>query len=425
MLDPVSLIDRSYNYKTLLWMVTGIIVAFFLWAGFTSIPQQVHGLGRVIPSGKVRSIQHLEGGIVSEIHTAEGKKVEVNDVLFTIINKRAEAELGEASIALDYLKIKKLRLEAEMALATEFKLPDDLQKKYPEIAVSEIKLFNSRNEQFTEKMSGLDEKFKQKLLKLGELTNTVKNLKQEADVADQQLAIKTRLRNNGAISESQYLETQSMVKNFITQIQRAQSEIPITNAELAETKNLIEETKKIRQSEVAEEANEVNLDIKRQTERITANKDQVDRTVIYSPVKGIVNKIYVNTIGGVIAPGSVLAEIIPIGETLVVEGRIATNDRGKIWLGLPVVIKVTAYDYSTFGGIKGELTHISADSFVDNKNNEFYQVRVTLDADKLADNKPIYPGMTVNLNILSSNVSVLRSILKPLWNIKDEAMRER
>lgn len=425
MLDPVSLIDRSYNYKTLLWLVVGIIVAFFLWAGLTTIPQQVHGTGRVIPSGKVRSIQHLEGGIVSEIHTAEGKKVNAGDVLFTIINKRAEAELGEASIGLDYLKIKKLRLEAEMALAPEFTLPPELMKKYPEIAISEKKLFDSRNEQFNEKMSGLEERLKQKLLKMSELTNTVRNLKQEAAVADQQLAIKTRLRNNGAISESQYLETQSMVKNFITQIQRTQADIPITQAELAETKNLIEETKKTRQSDVAQEANDVNLDIKRQTERITANKDQVDRTVITSPVKGIVNKIYVNTIGGVVAPGSVLAEVIPIGETLVVEGKIATNDRGKIWLGLPVVMKVTAYDYSTFGGIKGELTHISADSFIDNRNNEFYQVRVTLDADKLSDSEPIYPGMTVNLNIVSSKVSVLRSILKPLWNIKDEAMRER
>lgn len=425
MLDPVSLIDRSYNYKTLMWLVVGIIVAFFLWAGLTSIPQQVHGLGRVIPSGKVRSIQHLEGGIVSEIHTSEGKKVDADDVLFTIINKRAEAELGEAAIALDYLKIKKMRLNAESTQAVEFTIPEDIEEKYPDIAISEMKLFNSRNEQFNEKMRGLEERLKQKLLKMSELANTVRNLKQEAAVADQQLAIKTRLRNNGAISESQYLETQSQVKNFATQIQRTQSEIPITNAELAETKNLIEETKKMRQSELAEEANEVNLDIKRQTERITANKDQVDRTVITSPIKGIVNKIYVNTIGGVIAPGSVLAEIIPVGETLVVEGRIATNDRGKIWIGLPVVIKVTAYDYSTYGGINGELTHISADSFVDNKNNEFYQVRVTLDGDKLTEDKPIYPGMTVNLNILSTKVSVLRSILKPLWNIKDEAMRER
>ena len=425
MLDPVSLIDRSYNYKTVLWLISGIIIAFFLWAGFTSIPQQVHGMGRVIPSGKMRSIQHLEGGIVSEIHTSEGKKVKKGDILFTIINKRAEAELGEAAIALDYLKIKKMRLEAEMANEQTLDLPDAIEAKHAEITASELSLFNSRNEQFNEKMHGLDERFKQKLLKLRELNNTVSNLKQEAAVADQQLAIKTRLRNNGAISESQYLETQSQVKNFITQIQRTQADIPITNAELAETKNLIEETKKIRQSEIAEELNGVNLDIKRQSERITANRDQVDRTVINSPVNGIINKLYINTVGGVIAPGSVMAEIIPIGETLVVEGRIATNDRGKIWLGLPVVIKITAYDYSTYGGAKGELTHISADSFVDNKNNEFYQVRVTLDSDKLAQDKPIYPGMTVNLNILSTNVSVLRSILKPLWNIKDEAMRER
>ncbi len=417
--------DEKNEYRLTLWLVVAIMTVFLAWASFTQINQQVHGSGRVIPAGKMRSIQHLEGGIITDIHVQEGETVDAGTTLFSITNKRAVSERNETEIDRDALRLRQQRLEAEMSGASTLILDEALTAKYPDFAATEIHLFNSRRQEFTEKMSGLQERHKQKILKLGEISTTLANVKKEADIAQQQLDIKTKLRNTGAISQSQFLDAQSTVSNFNTQIARGQAEYPITKAELAETQNLIDETRKTRQSEIAQELNDVNIEIKRQTERFSANTDQVDRTTITTPVKGIVNKIYINTIGGVVKPGEPVADIIPLDEKLIIEGRVSTKDRGKIWLGLPVIVKVSAYDFSNYGGVDGKLSYISADSFMDNKNNEYYQVRVTLDSTGLRGGKPILPGMTVDLNILADKISVLRALFKPIFDIKDNALTEK
>lgn len=423
--DPVDMMDDAYAYKTWLWLVSGIIVAFFLWAGLTEINQQVRGDGRVITSGKMRTIQHLEGGIVNDINVKEGQRVEQGQVLFVVTNQRAVADLAETDLNVDTQTIRKARLMAELEEKDEVVFDPELEKRHPEIAATERNIFNAQRQEFKQKIMGLQERYKQKVLKLNELGTTVRNLEQEASVADRQLQIKKKLRASGAISESQYLESESLVKSFTTQVSRSKNEIPITRAELAEIENLIEETRKTKQSQVGEDLNQVNVEINRQNERGSASRDQVSRTTITSPVKGIVNKVYVNTIGGVVKPGEVVADIIPLDEALIVEGRIGTKDRGKVWVGLPVVAKISAYDYSVYGGIKGELSYVSADSFIDNKGGEFYQVRVTLDSDKIGVGKEIYPGMTVDMNILAGKISVLRAILKPIMDIKDNALTEK
>jgi len=425
MRDPVSLLDKTYNYKLTLWLSVGIFLAFIVWASLTEINQQVHGAGRVIPSGKIRQIQHLEGGIITSIDVSEGQTVKAGDTLFSITNKRAEADSNELQISIGALKLRKIRLTAEMNGAPSVTFDPELEKKHPDIAATERSIFESGKMEFDKKIDGLQQRQKQKVLRLGELATTVENLKREASVAKQQLAIRTKLRNSGAISQSQYLETESQVRSFQTQISRTEADIPITRAELAEIQNLIDETRKTRQTQAAEELNKADLDINRQLQRAMASRDQVDRTVITSPVDGVVNKVYVNTIGGVVKPGETVADVIPVGEKLLIEGRISTKDRGKIWLGLPVIAKISAYDYSIFGGLNGELSYISADSFVDNRNNEYYQVRVTVDATALKSGKPILPGMTADLNILAGKISVLKAIFKPFWNIKDNALTEK
>lgn len=421
----INMDDEKNEYRFTLWLVVGIMTAFLAWASFTQINQQVHGTGRVIPAGKMRSIQHLEGGIITDIHVQEGETVEAGTKLFSITNQRAVSERNETAIDRDALLLRKQRLEAELAGKDVVEFDPDLAAKYADFAATEKQIFSSRRLEFNEKMSGLQERHKQKVLKLGEISTTLSNVKKEAAIAQQQLDIKTKLRNTGAISQSQYLDAQSLVSGFNTQIARSQAEYPITKAELAETQNLIDETRKTRQSQIAQELNDVNIDIKRQTERFSASTDQVDRGTITTPVKGIVNKLYINTIGGVVKPGDPVADIIPLDEKLVVEGRISTKDRGKVWLGLPVIVKITAYDFSMYGGVEGKLSYISADSFVDNKGGEYYQVRVTLDSSELRQSKPIMPGMTVELNILADKVSVLRAIFKPVFDLKDNALTEK
>lgn len=416
--------DKHWRYRPLLLLVVLFVGVFLYWAAVTEIDQQVRAMGRVIPAGKTKAIQHLEGGIVEAILVEEGQKVSPDEVLFYIANKDAEAELKELKIGLKALEIKQARLQAEMKGDGE--LPDFSEHQDPayfEIIESERQLFKSRHAEFSQRVDGLAKRMQQKVFKLDELQSNVKNLHKELQIAQEQLGIQKKLRKTGAVSRSQYLEVESEVKNFLTRIDKIQKEIPITKTELAELVNLLEETKQNWNSTVVEELQSVKLSIKKFYERIQSLNDQVTRTAVRSPINGIINKRYINTIGGVVQPGETLAEMLPIDETLVVEGRIPTDDRGKVWPGLPVVAKITAYDYSIYGGVKGTLTYISANSFIDNQNQEYYQARVTLETNELDEAIVIYPGMTADLNILTGKMSVLHALLRPFWRIRENAMR--
>lgn len=415
---------ETQTYRVLLILVTACLCSFFLWANCTEIDQQVRGTGKIITSGKVRSIQHLEDAIVRDILVKEGQVVDAGEALFKLANTRAEAEMKEIAVASAAMTIKQMRLQAERDEKTELNFPAEMEENNPDIIQTEKNIFRARQQELEEKLSGFKKRMKQKVLKLDDLESTIVNLKKEREIGREQLGIKKRLYRTGAISRSQYLESESTVKNFDTRISKVEKEIPITKSEISEIVNLMEETKQKWKSGIVEELNDVNVDINKLRERIVSYSDAVDRTSLVAPINGIVNKIHVNTIGGVIQSGQVLAEIIPVEENLVVEGQISTQDRGKIWMGLPVAVKITAYDYSIYGSVSGKLTYISADSFVDNQGHSYYQVRVTLDSAMLSEDKPLITGMTVDLNILANKISVLRALLRPLDQIRDNALRE-
>lgn len=422
--DRYKYADVPQGYRPSLIAGFTIIIVFFAWAGLSPIEEHVRGTGRIIPSGKARIIQHLEGGIISSILIREGQSVEEGQTLFTINNKRAESSLNEIQIDLQSLEIRKLRLLAELEDKDELVFTEEQIKNYAAIIESEKQLFESRHQEIVQRLSGLKEKLKQKELRLSELNSQVSNLKKEVAVAREQLSIKESLYKAGATSRSQYLEAQSILNNFNTRIEQVKKEIPIVIAEHTEISNNLQETKQNWISAVNEDLSAVNIDIKKFTERMHGMTDEVQRTAIKSPVKGVVNKIYINTLGGVIQPGAQLAEIIPIDETLIIEGRINTDDRGKIYPGLPVNAKITAYDYTIYGSLKGKLTYISADSLIDQRNQEFYRIRVELESEKLDMDKPVFPGMTADLNIMVGQTTILHAILKPFLQIKENAFRE-
>ncbi len=418
-------IDDNWRYRPVLWLMALCLLSFFVWASVTEINEQVRGIGKIIPAGDVRVIQHLEGGIVAQIVKQEGEPVKKNDVILYISNQRAKSEKEELYIALKSKEIKYQRLQAESEGQDTPVFSNELKEAYPEIIHSEIKLFESRQSELSEKMSGLEKRMRQKVLKLDDLSTTANNLEKELSIAKEQLQIREKLRRTGAISRSQYLETLSDVKNFETRISKTEKEIPIVKSELGEITNLVEETKQNWISDVGEELNTVQVEIKQLKERIRAIEDEVSRTAVRSPVNGIINKLFINTIGGVMQPGDRLAEILPIEDKLVIEGRVATNDRGKIWPNLPVIAKITAYDFTLYGGLKGELVYISPNSFIDNQNNEYYEIRVEIDSPKISEELSVFPGMTAEINILAGKVSVLHAILKPFTQLRQNALREK
>jgi adhesin transport system membrane fusion protein len=417
-------LDKMWNYRPVLWLMAGFVVFFFIWAASVDINQQVRGSGRVIPSGNARYIQHLEGGTIKEILAKEGQEVQKGAPLFYVSNEKIKSQLNELEATLKSLQVKQVRLEAETQglEALDFSnLPDTVEQ---DLIDTEQQLFASRQSERQSKLAGLNDRLKQKVLKLDELETNVKNLRKERNITQEQLTIREKLRKSGAISHSQYLDTKSQLTSFNTKVEKIEKEIPITKTEMAEIVKHVSEVKEGFKAEAGEELNKVILDIKATQERINAATDQVERTSITSPINGIVSQLNINTIGAVVQSGERLAEIVPIDEALVVEGRVSTQDRGKIWEGLPATVQITAYDYTIYGGISGKLTYVSANSFTDRQDQEYYIVRITLDHQNLDGNKRIYPGMIADINIIAGEISVLRALLKPLLRIKGNALRE-
>lgn len=416
--------EQHDTYRTLLFMSVGTVVIFILWALFTNIQMQVKSTGIIVPSGNSRVIQHLEGGILSEILVTEGQEVSAGDVVFQIQNSRAEADLEELRVALGAMDIKRIRLEAETQQLDEVPFTPDMIRQYPEIVSSERNIFMSRKSANDEAMKGLEKQIRQKILKLDELNSTVDKLTKELNVAQEQLRIKTGLREKAAISRAQYLQTVSEVRGFETRINQKRKEIPIVKSEIAEITNRIEEERQDFFSEVGEEMNQVKVDIRKLNERIRSYSDQVDRIAVRAPVDGIVAEVYFNTIGAVVDPGGRLAEIIPVKERLIVEGKVLTKDRGNIWINQPASVNITAYDFSIYGGLEGKLTYISANSFFDQTIGQYYEVEVELNEFELKGKYPLYAGMTAEINFLGEDISILKALLRPLNNIRSNALRE-
>ncbi len=415
--------DFRWQYRPLLWAVIVFILAFFAWAGWSEIDQHVRGMGRIVPDGKARIIQHLEGGIVEKILISEGQKVEKGEIMFMVANTQAKAKLKELAVVMQTLSLKLTRLHAERNNLDTLDFDAEIEAKYPDLSRSERRLFEANNSEFSEKVNGLKGRLRQKKLRENELEAKMSNLQLELENAVKQAEIKEQLYDKGVVSESAFLAVKSEVLKLRTQLNQVEKEIPIIHAESAEIDSRIAEIKQQRRAQVGEEFNEVQTNIKMLNEQISALQDEVLRTAIISPINGIVNKLHINTIGGVSQPGAPLAEVIPVDETLIVEGKISTDDRGKIWLGLPVITKITAYDYTIYGGIDGELSYISADTLREGES-EFYQIRVTLSSDTLKQGKPVFPGMTAELSIVTGKITILHALLKPLWNIQGSALRE-
>lgn len=412
------------RYRLTLALCTFCITAFLIWSAFTTIHLHVRGMGKIIPSGKIRAIQHLEGGIIKKILIKEGQIVKKNDVLFQLENIRAESDMKEVQLELSAMEIKKNRLQAELDLKDKVTFPEIFLTKYTNICTNETQIFNIRKKEFHEKKQVFKKQMNQKVLNLDEMENTVKNIYQEMNIAKQQLSIRARLMKTGAISRSQYLETDSKVKSFITRISKLKKEIPIVKSEISELLSLLEEMKQNWRANIAVELNQTDISAQKLNERIKSYNDTVNRKDVTSPINGIVKTMSVNTIGGVLQPGQVIAEIIPLQETLIVEAHISTEDRGKIWVGLPVIAKITAYDYSVYGGVKGTLSYISADSFIDNQNRQYYLVQIELKNHNIGKDKPLLPGMAVEINILANKISILDAILRPFRKLRDNAIRE-
>lgn len=379
-----AMLDANPLAGASLLLLVAVLATGFLWARSAVLDEVTVGEGKIIPSSRAQVIQSLEGGILAELLVEEGDIVDKDQVLLRIDDTRFGASLRESELRAQALRAAIARLEAEAA-GTAPVFPEDL----PAETVSlEQRLYVSRRRALEES--------------IGALATSLRLAQEELDMT-------APLVTQGAVSEVEVLRLRR---------------------EVNELRGKIEERRNTFRADARAELAEKEAELAALQQIMTAREDQFRRTVVRAPMRGTVKNIEVTTVGGVIQPGTEIMEIVPLEDRLLVEAKIRPKDVAFLHPGLPAKVKITAYDYSIYGGLEGVLEHISADTITDEKTGDtFYRVRVRTDKAFLEDSNgerlPIIPGMTATVEVLTGEKTVLDYILKPVLKVRDRAMRER
>lgn len=405
--------------RTFVVVLSGALVLFFLWSAIMPVDVIVRAEGRIIPAGKAQIVQHLEGGIVRTILVSEGQAVKSDQPLMELSDVRARSDLGQEHSRLDALRGKEARLEAESTGRTEIRLPADL--KDAEVRKTETDAFVARRSRLSEEAKVLRNQAEQKRGDLKETETRRNNQANELEVARRQAAVLEGLRAKGAASQLEVLDSQSRVQRLMSQLSESEASLPRVRASIAEIESRIQESGARFRADATAELAQVRADIEKVRHEINEGTDRLDRSVVKSPVAGYVNKLNVNTIGGVVRPGDTLLEITPTDNRIVLEGKVKPNDRATLRSGQPARVRVGAFDYATYGVLDGRVTEVSADTIVDERGERFYRVRV--DAPTSGDLLPL-PGMTAQADVIVGRRTILSYVLSPVLRFRDSAFRD-
>lgn len=422
--------SRIFGHLLLLAVVV-FVGSFIAWASVATLDEVTRGEGRVIPSSKIQVIQNLEGGIVAEILVNEGAVVEKGQVLLRIDNTEAEANFGELQQRRMSALAAVARLTAETSgeEGAEPVFPDELLRTAPDIAESELALFRVRQQQLRSQIEILEDQVAQRQQEMEELDSKLAGLRSAYALASEELKITRPLAEQGIVAKVDLLRLEREVLDLKSQIDATTLAKPRAASALSEAQRRIEERLVTFRSDAASDLAKQQLELAAVTEALTADRDRVRRTEVRSPVHGTVKEIKVRTVGGVIQPGQDLMEIVPIEDTLLVEAQVRPSDIAFMYPNQKAVIKITAYDFSIYGGLDAVVEQISADAIEDKEKGEsFFRIYLRTDKNYLGDAEdplPIIPGMTASVDVLTGEKTVLEYLMKPILRARDNALRER
>ncbi|RWM34497.1 HlyD family type I secretion periplasmic adaptor subunit [Mesorhizobium sp.] len=413
------------------YIIGALFVAFTAWASFAEVDEIARGDGKVIPASKTQIIQASEAGVVQEIAVKIGQTVRKNDLIIRLDNSGNTSSLGEEQAKARALQARIARLKYEQSGNVEgsFPCPAEIRKVAPEICDNEQKLLVARRDNFEVKLSVLKSRLDQREKELDEANANSDRLSKSLAVSDQETALVESMVKKGLMAKTEQIRVEREQTDLRGQLNLAGETIKKTQAAITEAQLQVNELGLQLQQEALSDLTQALADLSVVDETIRGATDKVARTDIRSPVDGIVNTLDVNTLGSFVQPGAVVAGIVPTSETLLVEARVSPRDVAFIQPDQDALIKVTAYDFSIFGGIEGKVSTITADSLVDQKTGEpYYQVRVATEKSTLQRNGKTYsiiPGMICSVDIKTGRKTILNYLLKPINKARQEAMSER
>ncbi len=408
-------------------LLVGLVGAFVLWAHQAMLDEVTVGQGRIVPSGRVQVVQNLEGGIVRRIAVEQGAMVEAGDLLLQIDAVAADATLGERREKSLGLRALVRRLEAETA-GEELAFPESFSREAPALVERQQAIFANRRQELRAALASLDLTASQRRNEILEMGVKIDSLERSMRLAEEERALTAPLVARGSAARLELIRIDMRHSEILGSLDAARSALPRAQQALEEAQSRRLEKEKAWRSDALNQLNDAKVQLASLEQAMRADEDKRDRTEVRAPVAGIIKSINVNTLGQVIKPGMDIVEIVPRDDTLLVEARIRPQDVAFLRPGQEAIVKVTAYEFSLYGGLKGRVERIGADSVTDQKGETYYLVQVRTQQgafEHKGQTLPIMPGMVADVDVLTGRKTVLQYLTKPITRVQLQAMRER
>ncbi len=416
--------------KKLHWVLIAFLITitlFIIWASIAKIDEIARGSGKVVPNGQNQIIQNLEGGIVSEILVKEGESVEKDQILIKISNEKSNSTVASNELKALYLQAQIKRLESELKREV-FTFENSDNEQLNDFLNNENELYLTNKKQLESKVSILKEQIKQKENESKDARQTIEHLRFSVNAISKEVEMTKPMVDRGIRSQVDFLKLQREQSDAKQKLQSVMLSIPKIESEILEINKKIDETYQMNDSQTREKLNETVSALKDLEANATASTDQVLRTIVKSPSNGIVQKLHINTIGGAIKPAQDLIEIVPTDYKLIVEVKVLPKDIAFIYQGQKAIVKFSAYDFSIYGGLNGNVINISPDTITEKDDKTYYLVRIETEKNYIGEkdkSMKIIPGMVADVDIITGKKTILDYILKPILKTKQYTFTER
>ncbi len=409
-------------------LCTVLVLSFLLWSYFGRLDVVSAALGEVIPSTQVKHIQHLEGGIVRKILVREGNAVNKGQPLVNLEPVASGADVEELKVRTRALRAEIIRLEAEAGNAGSLVFPGDFAEANPDLVRQAKAYFKTRMSRMENQIAGQKEQIRQQERTIEEVLARLRNNRHQLKLLNEQIGISDQLLKEKLSNRMQHLNLLKEASRLKGRIGEDSAGLKRIQAAGKEALNKLGAIRDAFQEKFQEELEKKRRELEEFTNRQKKFTDSLERTVLRSPVDGIVKSLYVATVGGVVAPGATVADIVPAGDKLVIEAQLPTQDIGYVHPGQTAQVMLASSDAVRFGNLKGRVIHVSPDAIENPDGVPFYKVRITTEKSFFERNGVKYnlvPGVQVMCSIRTGQRSVLAYLVDPFLGSMQAAMRER
>lgn len=419
--------DLPLSSHLLLFFILAFFGIFFVWASFAKLDEVTRGDGTVVPSSEVQKISSLEGGIVEEFFIKKGDEVKKGDILVRLSDIAASSDLGSNNARYLGLLATVTRLQAEVEGRVP-SFPDEVMQGAPQSVTEEMNAYRANNDQIMSQTTIMEQQKSQRSQELNELQVRASDIRGQLNLVREEKQMVEPLVAKGSAPRMELLQLDRQIKEKQTELNGVLSAIPRARSAIGEANARIREVKSAAKAQAQTELSAKLIEMNAIKQGLAGLEDRKTRADIKSPVNGYIKDLKVYTVGGVVQPGQEFIEIVPKDDQLLVEARINPKDIAFLYPDQRGIVKITAYDFAIYGGLKGKVVAISPDAVTNEEGDSFYIVTILTEENALhrrGEVLPIIPGMVASVDILTGEKTVMEYLLKPFIKTLNNAMNER